>query len=71
MSKPNIPSINDAKKLAKAHNLRRCVILFETDEGRVGYSSYGETKAVCQSTRRIMDVVFDEIERRIHKENVL
>jgi hypothetical protein len=59
------PSVSDAKKLARQKNLRRCVILFETDEGRVGYSSYGKTKAFCESTREIMDENFDELEHRI------
>jgi hypothetical protein len=58
----NIPSIQNAKSIAKRHKLRRCVILFETDAGQVGYSSYGETKALCESTREVMDEHFDGIE---------
>lgn len=64
-----IPSKGDAKRIAKMNYLRRCVILFETDKGQVGYSSYGETKALCQSTREIMDELFDDIEHRIHFES--
>lgn len=63
------PSIGDAKRIAKANGLKRCVILFETGEGRVGYSSYGETKELCVSTREVMDEVFDQIEHRIHFES--
>lgn len=63
------PSIGDAKRIAKANGLRRCVILFETDDGRVGYSSYGETKELCKSTREVMDEVFEDIEHRIHFES--
>lgn len=63
------PSIGDAKRLAKQNKLRRCVILFETDDGRVGYSSYGETKSLCQSTREVMDEVFDDLEHRIQFES--
>ena len=61
-----IPEVKDAKKLAKQNDLRRCVILFETDEGQFGYSSYGKTKALCTSTREIMDEIFDDLHHRIH-----
>ena len=61
-----IPSVGDAKSLAKRSNLRRCVILFETDEGQVGYASYGKTKELCKATREIMDELFDDLEHRIH-----
>lgn len=61
-----IPSVGDARSLAKQNHLRRCVILFETDEGQVGYSSYGKTKPMCESTREIMDEIFDDLNHRIH-----
>jgi hypothetical protein len=60
-----VPSVGDAKSLAKQNHLRRCVILFETDEGQVGYSSYGKTKALCASTREVMDEIFDDLNHRI------
>lgn len=63
------PTIGDAKRMAKSNSLRRCVILFETAEGQVGYASYGETKALCQSTREIMDGLFDGIEHEIQFES--
>lgn len=59
------PSIGDARRQAGKHKLRRCVILFETEKGQVGYSSYGETRALCASTREIMDEIFDSLEHRI------
>ncbi len=60
-----VPSVGDAKSLAKQNHLRRCVILFETDEGQFGYSSYGKTKALCTATREIMDEIFDDLQHRI------
>lgn len=60
-----MPSIGDAKQLAAKNRLRRCVILFETEEGQVGYSSYGKTRALCQSTREIMDEIFDDLQHRV------
>lgn len=66
-----IPTKGDAKRLAKANHLRRCVILFETADGRVGYSSYGETKSLCDGTREIMDDLFDDIEHRVHFDSEL
>lgn len=61
----NVPSIEDARRFAKANGLRRCVLLFELGDGRVGYTSYGETKALCCATREIMDEIFDDLQHRI------
>ena len=63
------PQIGDAKSLAKANQLRRCVILFETHNGRVGYASYGQTRALCQKTKHIMNALFDDLERRIFEDS--
>ena len=66
MTNKGVPSVAKAKSLAKLHSLRRCVILFETEEGRVGYSSYGKDRQFCESTREIMDTFFDELELDIN-----
>jgi hypothetical protein len=63
------PTISDAKRLSVTHTLRRCVILFELDDGRVGYSSYGRTRALCRGTQEVMDEAFDDLERRIRRES--
>lgn len=65
----SFPSVGDAKRIAKQNRLRRCVILFETDEGQFGYSSYGETKGLCASTRKIMDEIFDDLNHRVQRES--
>lgn len=64
-----VPSVGEARRIAKEYELRRCVILFETDSGQVGYSSYGETKALCASTADIIDEIFDDLECRIQWES--
>ena len=58
------PQLSDAKGLAKKHNLKVCVILFQIEDGSVGYASYGEDRALCRSTQVIMDSLFDQIEYR-------
>ena len=63
-----IPGIGDAKRIADANYLRRCVILFETECGRVGYSSYGKNKGLCKSTQRAVDSVFEDLETQFHEE---
>lgn len=60
------PSVGDARRIAKASHLRRCVILFETSSGRVGHSSYGEIMKLCGSTKKIMGGFFEGTEQRIH-----
>ena len=64
MKKKLHPDIGDAKALAKASDLARCVILFELPDGRVGYSSYGKDRRTCKSTSEIMDDYFTDIEQR-------
>ena len=60
MSKP-IP-ISKIRNLAKAHGLPTVIVLYELDDGRLGYTSYGETKALCGRARRLADRAFEAIE---------
>ncbi len=57
--------VSDAKQLATREKLKRCVIWYQLEDGRVGYASYGKTRDLCQSTRLIMDDVFDDVEYRM------
>ncbi len=57
---PTYPNITDARRLAVTHNLKRCVIFFTGPDGRIGYASYGKTKALCASTRRVADGMWDQ-----------
>ena len=58
----SIPTISETKAIAERKGLRRCVILFQLADGRVGYASYGKTKELCNSTRVIMDNTFNALE---------
>ena len=53
------PSVNDARALARKHNLARCVVFFTTSNGRIGYASYGKTRQLCDSTRQLADRMWD------------
>jgi len=53
------PRAAEVKRLAQRHGLRRCVVLFETADGRPGYASYGQSKKLCDDTQIIADILFD------------
>ena len=49
------PSIAEVRRLAQAHKLQRCIVYFTRADGQIGYTSYGQTRALCESTRRVAD----------------
>lgn len=40
-------------------NVDRVIILYTTDDGRMGYASYGKTKPLCEQTRKLADAVYE------------
>lgn len=53
------PEVSLARDYAKKFGKRRVVIFFDDGRG-FGYTSYGETKPLCDSARRIGDYMFDQ-----------
>ena len=52
-------TIDEAKNLAAQYGLVRVIVYFEQADGKIGYTSYGKTKALCEGTRRIADGMWD------------
>ena len=52
---PEVAVARDAAKRLKAD---RCVVLYTTAEGKIGYASYGETKSLCAESRRLGDLLY-------------
>lgn len=48
---------DSAKRLGDlaGHQVTRCVVVYELDDGRIGYASYGATKNLCNSARAWAD----------------
>jgi len=40
-------------------NVSRCIVTYTTEDGRVGYASFGATKALCDDAKRLGDAIFD------------
>lgn len=59
----NLPTINEARAIAKKHSLPSLIFLFMTNEGRQGYVSYGRNPRLCDATRKFADTVFEFIEK--------
>lgn len=65
---PTYPSIAEAREIAARHNLSRCIVFFEAGDGRIGYASYGKTRVLCESTRRIADKMWDDFAELVVRE---
>lgn len=58
---PTPVTIPEARALAKRHRLRTLICLYELPDGRIGFTSYGETNALCERARRIGDRLYEEM----------
>lgn len=58
---PEVQVARDAAKaLTKAGRfIDRCVILFTTEQGQIGYASYGKDSNHCGQARRLADVLYE------------
>lgn len=52
------PEVALARDAAKKLGANRVVILFTTAEDKIGYASYGETRALCDETKKLAEKVY-------------
>lgn len=70
MTEPRLPMaasavpipIDAARSFAQRHGLPTVILFYELPDGRLGYTSYGQTKALCGRARRLADRAFDLLE---------
>lgn len=55
------PQVAHARDFARKYGANRVIILYTLPDGRLGYASYGETKALCASARRLGDVAYEAV----------
>lgn len=58
---PQVAVARDAaQKLGKLADgqVAKCIVLYETDDGRFGYASYGRTPNLCRDARREAEQIF-------------
>ena len=53
------PEVAAARDFARKFGADKAVILFTLKDGRLGYASYGETRALCAEARKLGDAVYD------------
>ena len=53
------PEVAAARDFGKKFGADQVVILFRLKDGRLGYASYGETRALCDRAREWADVAMD------------
>jgi hypothetical protein len=53
--------ISKARDASKRLGLRTMIVLQELPDGRWGYTSYGETKALCTRARGIADRALQDV----------
>lgn len=62
------PAVSEVRKLAKKHELLRCVVFFTAADGRMGYTSFGKTQSLCESTRRVADGLWSKYRELTNRE---
>jgi len=53
------PEVALARECAKKLGANRTIILYTTAQGQLGYASYGKTRALCASAKRLADAAYD------------
>ncbi|KKL83991.1 hypothetical protein LCGC14_1969210 [marine sediment metagenome] len=53
--------ISEVKEMAKRHDSRAVIVLYITPEGRVGLTTYGSNRRLCEKAGKFGDEVFDAI----------
>lgn len=53
------PQVAAARDFGNRFGADRVIIFYTLPDGRVGYSSYGKTRALCDATGKAADRVFD------------
>lgn len=64
---PEVQVARDAaKKLGDIMRTQvdRCVVIFTTADGKLGYASFGATAALCAEARKMGDAAFSEVNRK-------
>lgn len=56
---PEVALVRDAAAKLGAD---RAVIVYTLPDGRLGYASYGQTKALCAETRKLADKLYERAE---------
>ena len=61
MKHPELLPIGNARAASKRLGLKAMIVFQELPDGRWGYTSYGQTKAICARTRKIADAVLHSV----------
>ncbi len=56
------PRVALARDFAKKFDKQEVIILHINREGKFGYASYGETKALCDEAKKLADICYQAIE---------
>jgi len=63
----NIP-ISEARRLAKKHAATRLIVISINERGDYAYTTYGQTKAMCQAVATWSDLRVPDIAREISEQ---
>ena len=53
------PQVAIARDAAGKLGANRVVIVYTNDKGQIGYASYGDTRSLCDQTKRLADTLYD------------
>ncbi|HMN97404.1 MAG TPA: hypothetical protein PKC43_06390 [Phycisphaerales bacterium] len=54
----------DAMERAAGTRIDRCIVLYTTADGALGYASFGRTRALCASARKVADAAYEHVMER-------
>lgn len=55
--------ISTARQIAGQHGLHALVCIYEMPDGRLGYTSYGRDRSLCDRAKTLADAAFDAVEK--------
>lgn len=61
------PEVAAARDFGNKFNGNRVVIVWTTDDGRIGYASYGRTKKLCDETKGLAEAAYAAVMKELER----
>jgi hypothetical protein len=59
------PEVAAARDFGKKFGADQVIVLFRLADGRLGYASYGKTRALCDATKELADAALEAVEGKL------
>lgn len=55
------PEVAATRDFGEKFGADRVIVIYTTPQGKLGYASWGETRALCANTKRLAEVAYDAV----------